>query len=143
MKKMIVGGFVLGAVVISGVLLSQKKPVSQSMTVSESGVAIGETAVTSEVPSEAPNGNAVKGKTFSLAEVQKHTTAADCWMAIAGKVYDATEYVGKHPGGKAIIPGCGKDATELFNERPNTKKSPHPDAATKALNELYIGDLVN
>jgi cytochrome b involved in lipid metabolism len=80
-------------------------------------------------------------KGYSLADVAEHATEANCWMAIEGKVYNVTEFVSKHPGGKAILGGCGKDATVLFNERPTNNKGPHPDAAKQALVQLYIGEL--
>lgn len=32
-----------------------------------------------------------------------------------GVVYDITNYISKHPGGKIILDGAGKDATGLFS----------------------------
>ena len=78
---------------------------------------------------------------YTLEEVAEHNTEADCWLAIDGKVYDATKFIPTHPGGKAIINGCGKDATVFFNERPTNNKGPHPAQALEKLKELYIGDL--
>lgn len=37
-------------------------------------------------------------KTFSLEELQKHTSERDCWLAIHGKVYNVTEFLDEHPG---------------------------------------------
>lgn len=62
-------------------------------------------------------------------------------MAIEGKVYDVTSYVSRHPGGKAILNGCGKDATVLFNERPTNQKGPHPAQAKQQLAPMQIGIL--
>lgn len=51
---------------------------------------------------------------ISRAELARHCTADDCWMAIAGRVYDVTAYVPFHPGGRAeLLRGAGGDATEL------------------------------
>jgi len=36
-------------------------------------------------------------------------------MCIQGVVYDITTYIRKHPGGKIIMDGAGKDATNLFS----------------------------
>ena len=80
-------------------------------------------------------------KSYTIAEVAPHNLVTDCWMAIEGKVYNVTDFVNKHPGGKAILNGCGKDATVLFNERPTNSKGPHPAQAKGTLQQFYIGDL--
>ena len=33
------------------------------------------------------------------AELAKHTSRDDCWVAIHGKVYDVTQFLSIHPGG--------------------------------------------
>jgi cytochrome b involved in lipid metabolism len=48
-------------------------------------------------------------------KLSKHKVLGDCWMCIQGIVYDITDYVAKHPGGKIIMEGAGKDATNLFS----------------------------
>lgn len=54
-------------------------------------------------------------KAISMAEVAKHATPQDCWVAVDGGVYDVTEFLDEHPGGKrAITIYAGKDATEQF-----------------------------
>lgn len=80
-------------------------------------------------------------KSYTLSDVATHGIEADCWMAIENKVYAVTEFVAKHPGGKAILNGCGKDATQLFNERPTNQKGPHPATARELLPTYLIGDL--
>ncbi len=81
-------------------------------------------------------------KTFSLDDVKKHATKDDCWMVIDGKVYDATDFIPRHPGGATIAKGCGMDASTLFNERPDTDLGGHPEQALEQLEKLYIGDFV-
>ncbi len=52
---------------------------------------------------------------FTMEEVAKHNTADDCWVILGGKVYDVTDFLDDHPGGKkAIIVYAGRDATEEF-----------------------------
>lgn len=83
----------------------------------------------------------VSVKSYKLAEVSSHNLATDCWMAIDGKVYDVTSFVSKHPGGPAIVGGCGKNATVLFNERPTNDRGPHPAQARTLLPQYEIGTL--
>ena len=60
----------------------------------------------------------------------------DCWLVIHDKVYDLSEYMKRHPGGRWIILGqAGKDATPAF------LKTVHSEVAFDIKNELYIGDL--
>jgi isopentenyl diphosphate isomerase/L-lactate dehydrogenase-like FMN-dependent dehydrogenase/predicted heme/steroid binding protein len=52
---------------------------------------------------------------YTLAEVAKHNTKEDCWLAVNGKVYDVTQWLTDHPGGGAIVLlSAGQDATETF-----------------------------
>lgn len=80
---------------------------------------------------------------YELEDVALHSTPTDCWLVIESKVYDVTKFVAskRHPGGAAILQGCGKDATELFNTRPMGSKTPHSDTARGFLPQFYIGDL--
>lgn len=59
---------------------------------------------------------ASSGGGYTMAEVAKHNTASDCWVVLGGKVYDVTNFLDDHPGGKrAITLYAGKDATEEFD----------------------------
>lgn len=91
---------------------------------------------------EAASESAMMEKTISLEEVAMHATPEDCYLAIEGKVYDVTGYIAgeKHPGGEAIIAGCGKDATSMFNERPSDGEA-HSEQARSFLPNFYIGEL--
>merc|ERR1719359_546173 len=56
------------------------------------------------------------GGGYDMAEVAKHTTKGDCWVVVAGKVLNVTNFLPNHPGGElAILTFAGKDATEEFN----------------------------
>lgn len=74
-------------------------------------------------------------KTYVLADIASHATAQDCWLAIDGGVYDVTPFIqGKlHPGGAAIMKGCGKDASQMFGR--------HSDKARALLPDYKIGIL--
>ncbi|KAF9513141.1 hypothetical protein BS47DRAFT_1372631 [Hydnum rufescens UP504] len=56
-------------------------------------------------------------RSFSLAEVAKHNSEGDLWVAIDSHVYDLSKFVNFHPGGKSVLYDeeiAGKDATEQF-----------------------------
>ena len=82
-------------------------------------------------------------RNIPISEIEQHATADSCWMAIQGKVYDVTPFVksGFHPGKDAILMGCGKDATELFTNRPNGSGS-HSEKAFSSLPKYEIGILI-
>lgn len=71
---------------------------------------------------------------YTLEEVTKHFSKDDCWLASNGRVYDVTSFVDKHPGGEAILQGCGKDMSEFFNTK-------HAKQSKEQLPAFYIGDL--
>jgi hypothetical protein len=51
-----------------------------------------------------------------LSEVAAHSAPTDAWTAIRGVVYDVTEYLDYHPGGRAqLLRTVGQDGTELFD----------------------------
>lgn len=71
---------------------------------------------------------------YTLADVAQHNQASDCWTVANAKVYNVTSFVNKHPGGEAILQGCGKDMTEFFNTK-------HAKQSKELLPSFYIGDL--
>lgn len=86
-------------------------------------------------------------KTFSLADVAKHNNADDCWTTINGVVYDVTDFISQHPGGKEILRACGIDGTSLFTLRKTAdgetvgSGTPHSSSAEAQLEQLKIGTL--
>lgn len=49
-------------------------------------------------------------------EVSQHASESSCWLAIDGVVYDMTNFLNEHPGGKkALLREAGKDATDSFD----------------------------
>ena len=79
-------------------------------------------------------------RVFGLAELARHHTANDCWMAIGGQVYDFTPYVDRHPADLAVIEAwCGKEATEAYQTK--GKARPHSSRANAMLPEYLLGPL--
>lgn len=122
MKKLVIVALV-GAIVVLGVwLFTQKKEEAMSLDIKQTK----------------------ENKTYILDEIGQHNSKDNCWLAIEGKVYDVTSFVkgGFHPGKEAILQGCGRDATKLFNTRPMGSKTPHSERARAMLPKYYIGELV-
>ena len=52
---------------------------------------------------------------YTLAQVSTHYTATDCWSAISGGVYNLTNFISRHEGGRTPIIGlCGIDGTASY-----------------------------
>jgi hypothetical protein len=74
---------------------------------------------------------------YTLADVAKHATAADCWMVLnTTKVYNFTPFVSMHPGGSAMVPYCGKEGDSGF------ASVPHSSNAVALETTYLIGALV-
>jgi cytochrome b involved in lipid metabolism len=77
--------------------------------------------------------------TFTAAQVALHNSAASCYTIVRGSVYDLTEWIGRHPGGKsAILRMCGKDATQDFEGQHGGQRRPESELAG-----FEIGVLIN
>jgi len=76
--------------------------------------------------------------TYTMEEVNKHTTKQDCWIVIRGMVYDVTDFLKIHPGGSNImISVAGEDATEYFEEL-------HKEEVLEEVGKQYIiGELIS
>ncbi len=83
----------------------------------------------------APAASRDGARVISMEEVQKHDSEESSWIVVRGKVYDATPYLEKHPGGSASITmNAGGDCTEDF-------EAVHSSKAWKLLEDFYIGEL--
>lgn len=83
-----------------------------------------------EIPQDTP---AIVTPSYTASEVSTHATKDDCWLILDNGVYDVTSFIPRHPGGEKILRGCGKDATEMFAQ--------HPDSAKALKEEFKIGNL--
>lgn len=50
------------------------------------------------------------GQFYTPEEVMKHNREDDCWTVYQGKIYDVTDYLDYHPGGKhRLMLGAGNN----------------------------------
>ena len=117
----IIGMFLVLALLFSGCTGEEAEaPIAEGLPVNE-----GE-----EPPAEEPVEEPIA---YSMEEIGMHNADEDCWLLIEGKAYDVSGYIPIHPGGEAILKGCGIDATEMFSK--------HSEYAREQLENYYIGDL--
>lgn len=96
-----------------------------------------EPAAPSPSPSPAP---VAADKVYTPADLARHASADDCWMAIGGQVYDLTAYLPKHPADDALmLAWCGKEASEAY--RTKTTGRAHSPRADQLLPPYRIGVL--
>ena len=84
-----------------------------------------------------------ESRSITKVELQSHNSAASCWIAIDGSVYDITGYLSEHTSVHqySLLPWCGKDATKGWNDKDGKNKS-HSRKASIQLNRYRIGALV-
>lgn len=74
---------------------------------------------------------------YTWEQVAMHNTEESAWIAIDARVYDVTDFVHRHPGGKEILLlATGRDATDLF-----VSYHPFTDLPRKVLDKYCIGTL--
>lgn len=70
--------------------------------------------------------------------VRQHGDPEACWIVVAGRVLDATSYLGHHPGGAAVIERlAGRDATAAY------AAARHSRAADMKLHDYDVGALTD
>lgn len=68
---------------------------------------------------------------YTMSDVATHATAASCWTAVNGSVYDVTSWINQHPGGsRAILGMCGKDASSAFDNQHGGQSRPEAELAS-------------
>ena len=76
--------------------------------------------------------------TIGAAELARHSTPGDCWIVIAGTVYDLTGYVDLHPSKhQEMEQFCGKDGTRPWDVKDSGKErgQPHTRRSVEFLEE--------
>lgn len=117
-----------------------KENVSPPASNPSSGQSATPTNSTSEQPSS-PSSTSPAVQSYSIAELSKHNTQNDCWLAINGNVYNVTQYLDFHPGGSdLILMMCGKDATQAYNTQGGRGRG-HSSRADTLLAQYIIGKL--
>lgn len=94
-------------------------------------------------PAAAPPGQlpAATERLITPAELARHGSPDDCWMAIEGKVYDVTAYLPEHPSPpERVLPWCGRESSEAYATK--GKDRPHTSHADQLLEKYWIGLIV-
>ncbi len=53
---------------------------------------------------------------FTLQEVEQHTDENSLWTIYKNNVYDITNFIDKHPGGRIILGSGGKDLEQVWKD---------------------------
>ncbi len=77
--------------------------------------------------------------TFTVAEVQSHSSRRSCFVTVGNNVYDVTDFLDAHPGGSQfILDYAGKDITEILKDEDSHT---HTEAAYEILDDSLVGFL--
>ena len=92
------------------------KPVASPTPKAESS------ATPKPVASPTPKGEATG---YTMEKVRANNSEASCWSVIDGNVYDLTQWIASHPGGKGnILSLCGKNGTAEFASKHRGDSNP-------------------
>lgn len=79
-------------------------------------------------PARSSSAPSAAASSYSMADVEQHDSVSDCWVVVNGGVYDLTDWIGQHPGGRAaIIELCGTDATQAFDNQHDSQPNPNAE----------------
>jgi cytochrome b involved in lipid metabolism len=110
-------------------------------------IAVGDKEVSGEVvrgpassaapkPSALPTPSTTSSE-LTLNKVRENNTASSCWSIINGNVYNLTNWIGSHPGGRSAITSlCGVDGTAAFNAQHRGEPRPESRLASYLLGKL-------
>lgn len=81
-------------------------------------------------------------RTISIAELRRHSSRHDAWLAVDSHVYDVTSYVEYHPGGiDMLLAGVGKVCQALLPLSiffKNKYQNVAPDMVSNWQSSLYL-----
>lgn len=77
---------------------------------------------------------------YTLEEIKKHNKEGDLWCYYKGDVYDITEFVNEHPGGKIILNAGGENLEEIW-EKYNVDWHLSNDFVQSTLEKYKIGKI--
>ncbi|KAH8892026.1 Inositolphosphorylceramide-B hydroxylase [Thozetella sp. PMI_491] len=79
--------------------------------------------------------------TFTVAEVEAHSSAKSCYVRMGKNVYDVTDFLDSHPGGaELILDYGGQDVADILKD---AESHTHSDAAYEVLDESLVGFLIS
>jgi len=77
--------------------------------------------------------------TFTLAEVESHSSKKSCFVTLGRNVYDVTDFLDSHPGGaELVLEYGGKDVADILKDEVSHT---HSDAAYEVLDDSLVGFL--
>ena len=80
--------------------------------------------------------NTSTAQQLTIEELRKHCVPGNYYVAIRGKVYDVSEFLDRHPGGRDVLKlAAGRDCTQLF-------ESYHSFEIERMLPKFEVGELV-
>ncbi|KAJ4859021.1 cytochrome b5-like heme/Steroid binding domain-containing protein [Trichoderma breve] len=75
-------------------------------------------------------------KSITTAQLSKHSSRQDLWVAVNGRVYDLTNFAEDHPGGINVLEECaGTDASEPF------EYAGHSTNTVKTMRQFLVGNM--
>jgi DMSO/TMAO reductase YedYZ heme-binding membrane subunit len=119
------------ALVLIGINVETVKSV---LKIGESNSVVKSDLVSSEVSSMVKNSSKI-----SQADLASNNSSNSCWVSYLNVVYNMTDYVKSHPGGKSMLKSCGRDIAYLENSH----EGPPPSSQQfkSILDSRKIGEL--
>ncbi len=82
----------------------------------------------------------IKSYAYTVEDVEKHNTRADCWVVFESKVYDLSKYINNHDRYLELDEWCGKNMTEDFKNKAGVGRD-HRPGSYSLLEQYMIGDI--
>ncbi len=78
---------------------------------------------------------------ITQTDLATHNGEASCWIQIDQSVYDVTNFLDKHPGGReALLQFCGTDATRGYATKGDEQEA-HSKTADGIKKTQYVGEI--